>query len=69
MTSFKLTNTARDNAAEKLQAVLGSCYMRFRVHACPAYGSFDIWVETDYTEDENEAKDMVLDILASAATR
>jgi translation elongation factor EF-Ts len=66
MISINIGNVTNEQAAEKLvNALEGRTYMNFHVALCPAYGSVDINVETDYTDDEAEFKDFVLSTLAA----
>jgi hypothetical protein len=70
ITTINITNVPRaEDAANIVAALHGKTYMNFRVTLCPAYGSVDVNVETDYDADEKEITGMVLMVMAGALRR
>lgn len=69
MVQIKLTNVTRKDSPvlDRLNRVLGGTYMKFEITATPVGGSFDVFAETDYDASEEEVKDFILFVLASAA--
>jgi len=68
MTQVELTNVSSKDSpvVDRLRNLLeGNTYMGFRILVCPVGGSCDVLAETDYTDDVNEVKDFLLDVLAS----
>lgn len=71
MKSVKITNlpmskTSAEQQVEKLnQKFSGKTYMNLQFVLCPAYGSFDVNV-VGQAESEEELKEMVLDLFATA---
>jgi len=78
MAGFKLTNVITQAAADAIsEALHGETYMDLQVLLCPAGGSWDVWVETEYfdklDEDDEELshetqteelRDMVIEVMA-----
>lgn len=71
MTSIKISNTSnREMAEQKIEKLksmkwVKNNYHNFEFLICPAGGSFDIYVSSDY-EFENNAKFELLDSFTSA---
>lgn len=70
MPTIQLANvTSKDSPTiERLNRILhGKTYMNFNIVVCPAGGSFDVLAETNYDASEEEVRDFLLFVLASAA--
>jgi len=60
MVSIKFGQVSKRELADKfIEEIQGQTFMNFQVTICPAYGSFDIMVETEYTDDEAAAQSML----------
>jgi hypothetical protein len=65
MALIELGNLGSESQAEKVKnALQGKTYMNFKVQYSPDAGNYPTVVFTDYTDNEDAVKDVVLFILA-----
>jgi hypothetical protein len=60
MTSISIARVIKkENAQKFIDKIQNETYMKFNVLVCPAGGGFEVIVETDYTDDQEEAQGML----------
>ena len=60
MTSISIARVInKENAQKFINAIQNETYMKFNVIVCPAGGEFEVIVETNYTDNQEEAQRML----------
>ena len=70
MTYIHIDNIISKEQADKFsKAVHGKSYMNFQVIVAPIGGTFAVGVQTDYTDYQNEANEMLIGLMFDAISQ
>jgi len=64
-----VTSESGPRAQSIIRALQGQTYMDLQVKFAPTGGSFDVLVETEHADSEDDIRAMVFSLLISEATR